>query len=310
MENTIVILGNGFDFDLGMHLSFEDYCHCPLCPAYVDKDKDKDKTKNIDKAVDKNIAKKKEQLWSNFENDIREKILAWSENQNDEIAKDINQEWLTFQKFFSFFFTWTISKENLTLKNSSYAYQMLENFSDKCNVYTFNYTYPYEYAQIDNKKKFTHVHGRYYRDTFDKELMVMSQSSNMIVGIDYKRIPKSVYENKCLSPIIKQLHPAFHKTDIEEKLLYAKTVIFFGVAMGITDSDYFDEFFTAITNKTSICEVIYYITLNKDGFDKFRENIEGMGYRYALIEKHVKIIPIYTEQKIESEDFKNVLSLI
>ena len=35
-----------------------------------------------------------------------------------------------------------------------------------------------------------------------------------------------------------------------------------------------------------------------------------MGYDYSVIERHVKIIPIYTKQEFDNENFKRVLSLI
>lgn len=291
MKNTVVILGNGFDRDLGLNLSFGAYCRCPKCIAYVERDED-------------------DKPWGDFENDIREKILAWNDNKDDEVAKNINKEWQAFKMNFSNFFTETVSKEKLSINTLSYAYQMLMNFSKKSEVYTFNYTNPYEYVQIKNSKKFNHVHGRYYRDEFNDSMMTISQSHNMIVGIDYKRIPQSVHNNYWLSPIIKQCNPSFHKTDIEEKLLNAKTVIFFGFSMGITDSDYFDDFFTAITTETSICKTIYYIIDCEKEFNKFKENLNQMGYDYSAIERHIKIIPIYTKQEFDNENFKRVLALI
>lgn len=33
MDETIVILGNGFDRNLGIDLSFNSYCNYHLCPA-------------------------------------------------------------------------------------------------------------------------------------------------------------------------------------------------------------------------------------------------------------------------------------
>lgn len=287
MKNTIVILGNGFDRDLGINLSFGAYCRCPKCIAYVEHDED-------------------DKPWGDFENDIRQKILEWNDYKDDKVAETINGEWLAFKANLSHFFTWATSEEKLNIDASSCAYQMLKNFSEKSEVYTFNYTNPYEYVQLNFTKEFTHIHGRYYRDTFRKNTMTMSQSSNMIVGIDYKRIPQSVHENYWLSPIIKQRNPSFHKTDIKEKLLNAKTVIFFGLSMGITDSDYFDEFFMTITNGISVCKDIFYITKNQGAFETIKENIRKMGYDYSAIEQHVKIIPIYTEH----ESFKQVLYLI
>lgn len=288
MGKVIVILGNGFDCDLGLDLSFNAYCRyhlCPFCCSDVE-------------------------FWGDFENRIRVDILGWDKNKNKELANDINLKWQAFKRNFSYFFTYTSDKKDLKIREDSFAYMMLRAFSEHSEVYTFNYTNPYEYVELKNSKQFNYVHGRYYRDTFNKELAVMSQSFNMIVGVDCKRIPKSVHENELLSPIIKQLNSSFSRTNIEENLLCAKTVIFFGLSLGITDSDYFDEFFKAIINGKSICETIYYITYKEEGFDAFKENISKMGYNYFSIESHVNIIPIYTGQKVKNEDFRDVLSLI
>lgn len=291
MGETLVILGNGFDLDLGINLSFGAYCRYPKCLAYVDRDED-------------------EKPWGNFEKDIRQKILAWNDNKDDEVAKSINEEWRAFKTNFSYFFTWATSKEKLRIDASSCAYQMLRNFSENSEIYTFNYTYPYEYVQLNSIQEFTYVHGRYYQDSFRSDMMTMSQSQSMIVGIDYKRIPQSIHDNYLFSPIIKQCNRSFHKTDIEEKLLDAKTVIFFGFSLGITDSDYFDDFFTAIINETSVCKNIFYITKDQKSFEEIKENIKQMGYDYSIIERHVNVVPIYTEQGAENESFKQVLSLI
>ena len=288
MGEVMIILGNGFDRDFGLDLSFKAYCSyhlCPFCCSDVE-------------------------YWGDFENKIREDILAWNKNQNIEEAREINLKWQAFMKNFSFFFTSVSDKEELKIREDSFAYSMLRSFSDNSEVYTFNYTNPYEYVEMGSGKRFHYVHGRYFRDTFNKELMTISQSHNMIVGIDYNRMPQSVCENKLLSPIIKQLNFSYHKTNIEEQLRKAKTVIFFGFSMGITDSDYFDEFFTSIANGTSICKTIYYITDKQSSFENFKTNIEKMGCVYSLIDTQVKIILICTMENIGHEDFNTVLSLI
>lgn len=288
---TLVILGNGFDRDLGIDLSFNAYCRNRHCIAYHPEKK----------------------LWSNFENDIRQKILSWDKERNEESAKEINSEWIAFKKNFSYFFTDVISMVKDTIDNSSYAYNMLKSFSKTSSVYTFNYTYPYEYVELDNAKEFTFVHGRYYCDSFRDDFLTMSQSPQMIVGIDCKRIPINVKENAYLSPIVKQLNSHFVISDIEESILTAKYVVFFGFSMSITDADYFDEYFSIITSGKSECKTIFYITFNEEGFENFQRNIEEMGYDYQTISNHIQIIPIFTDKKLRvqtAETFKQVLSLI
>ena len=309
MEDTIVILGNGFDCDwglkyinsidengkvcqknIGLDFSYDSYCKYHLCPACN--------------------PKREIQLWSGFENYIRQKVLTWyKEYRTESFAIEINEEWRAFKSVFSFFFQNQLDKQNVQINKDSCAYAFLNNFSDKSKVYTFNYTYPYEFdvVGIHPKKEFTFVHGRFSNKRPTGMTMYISYSKEMILGIDYKRIPNMVKTNKYFKPLIKHLYA---DTNIERDIINARNVIFFGLSMGITDSDYFDEFFAAITKGISICEVIYYITLNESGFDTFKENIRKMGYDYSSIESQVKITPIYTSQGVENEDFKSVLSFI
>lgn len=293
MDETIVILGNGFDRDLGIDLSFNAYCNYHLCPAY--------NPLNIDK-----------KRWSDFENEIREKILSWYNNKkNEEYAKHINDEWKAFERYFSPFFTYT-TNNNLKINISSCAYLFLKNFSNKSKVYTFNYTYPYEYVELNLQKEFTFVHGRYSFDPYDeyRKILIPSQSQNMIVGIDFKRMPETVKNNHYFIPIIKKLNDAYVETNIIKDLLKAKYVIIFGLSVGITDSDYFDEFFTSISNKTSNCQTIYYITKDEKGYEAFMKNIDILGYDKQIICSNVNIIPLYTEFGTDNDLFRKVLSLI
>ena len=94
---TLVILGNGFDRDLGIDLSFNAYCRNRHCIAYHPEKK----------------------LWSNFENDIRQKILSWDKERNEESAKEINSEWIAFKKNFSYFF-----RCNIFFKFNIYSFGM------------------------------------------------------------------------------------------------------------------------------------------------------------------------------------------
>ena len=287
MEKTLIILGNGFDLDLGLNLSFEAYCNNPLCFAYKGK------------------------RWSDFENYIRKKILDWSCNTPYDLnqAKEINNEWHAFKKRLSYFFTDETTKE-LHINASSCAYTFLKNISEKSKVYTFNYTYPYEFVDLAIRKELIFVHGRYVYDTFKDDFMTWSQSQNMIVGIDYKRIPNNVKDNENLKCIIKQLNSSYTKTNLENDILEPEYVVFFGFSMSIPDSDYFDNFFSAISIRHTKCKQIYCITKDKKAFNQFIRNIEELGFSTKKICSQVKITPIYTQDGIENEKFKHVLSLI
>ena len=79
---TIVILGSGFDIDLGLENSCSDYAKSHFCPIAGN------------------------EHWSAFENTLREEVIQWYNNGNSEqMAEELNQLWQVYVKNISFFFT-------------------------------------------------------------------------------------------------------------------------------------------------------------------------------------------------------------
>ena len=293
MGKTLIILGNGFDTDLGFNLSFKAYSNCYLNP-----------TCGLS-------------TWHDFENYLRDKILKWvASDQSEQTAKGINEEWQAFTSNFSYFFTKNTSDLSV-INSSSNAYTVLENLTDKSSIYTFNYTYPFDYVAMPFKgKDYQFVHGRYYRDTFDKPLMVMSQHHNMIVGIDNDSIPEIVKTNEHLRPLIKRLHSHYLPTDLSQDLLQSKTVVFFGFSLGVVDYEYFADFFDLIKKGNSICKQIFIITYNKDSLSDMEIELKKQNLSFSQINKFVSIYPIFNQDDSDkpltekSDNFKKLLSFI
>ena len=290
--DTIIILGNGFDRDLGFDLTFKSYRNNHLCGAH-----------ELDKLNPKG------DKWSDFETELRSCILDWKSDlpNAEDRANDINKYWQYFWKFFSVFITEQTQDYPLKKEvNKNCAYELLETLKSNNIVYTFNYTYPYEYTTLKPICEFKFVHGRYYKDGFT-DMAIMSQSPQMILGIDYELIPAELRENDYFKPIIKKNHPEFKGTDIKEKLSKASTVIFFGHSLGITDSDYFKKFFEDLQNNKNQCERVFIITLDKCSYEGIIERAKTWG---VDLKGNDKIIPIYTDKGPNSRDFKKVLSYL
>lgn len=291
--NTLIILGNGFDTDLGFNLSFKAYSNCHLNP-----------TCGLS-------------TWHDYENYLRDKILKWvASDQSEQTAKDINEEWQAFTSNFSYFFTKNTSDLSV-INSTSNAYTILENLTKKSSIYTFNYTYPFEYVAIPFKgTNYQFVHGRYYRDTFDKLLMVMSQHHNMIVGIDCDKIPDVVKVNEYLQPLIKQLHSSYQPTNLSKDLIQSETVVFFGFSLGIVDYDYFADFFNSIINGNSVCKQIFIITYNNGSLSDMEFELKKQNLSFSQLNKFVEILPIFNENDStktlteKSDNFKKLLSFI
>lgn len=213
MIKSLLIIGNGFDQDLGINLSFGKWRNSHHCLSY-------EFSRNQPKG----------DLWNDFEKMLRNLILEHGEKcDNTKLAKEINLYWQGFWKYFSLFF----SEETKDLPekksvNENCAFEVLKALNESSCVYTFNYTYPYEYTNLKPKCQFNFVHGRYYKDYFVGMQPMMLQSENMIMGIDYERIPQTIKENLYIKPIIKKLNPHFEDSFIEDTLKNAENVIFFG----------------------------------------------------------------------------------
>ena len=292
--SALVILGSGFDIDLGLKNSCADYARSHLCPVVGN------------------------EYWSAFENKLRDEVIQWyNQGKDEQRAEKLNRLWQVYVKNISWFFTDKsddfFEKENkkgrkIRKVQTSCAYWFLKQIKANCKskIYTFNYTNPFEYVDLPQLKDFIHLHGKHYKDTFEKELMVMSQGPNIIFGID-ECIPQDGINNPSIHPLVKKYHPQYKKTDIIDDLLNAENVIFYGFSMGTIDYGYFEEFFNAICNGTASCKKIYYVTYNKKGLKDFIENLKANNQNIDDILHQVSIIPIYTRKGFKNRDFRMML---
>ena len=292
--SALVILGSGFDIDLGLKNSCADYAKSHLCPVVGNKQ------------------------WSTFENTLRDDVIQWYNNgKHEQKAEELNLLWQVYVKNVSWFFT--EKSDNFLVRKfpkgrkakkvqRSCAYRFLKRIKVNCKskVYTFNYTNPYEYVDIPQMKEFIHLHGKHYRDTYDKPLMVMSQGHSIVFGID-ECIPEDGINNPYIHPLVKKYHPKYTKTDVITELLNAENVIFYGFSMGMIDYGYFSEFFNAICNGTTSCKKIYFVTYDKKGLKDFYGNLNASNLNVVDILQQVSIIPIYTRNGFKNRDFRMML---
>lgn len=292
--SALVILGSGFDIDLGLKNSCADYARSHLCPVVGN------------------------EYWSAFENKLRDEVIQWyNQGKDEQRAEKLNRLWQVYVKNISSFFTEKSDEFIVTtqircrrtkkVKNTC-AYRFLKEIKakSKSKIYTFNYTNPYEYVNIPHVKEFIHLHGTYYKDTFDQPLLVMSQWHNIIFGID-ECIPEDGINDSYIHPLVKKFHPQYKKTEIIADLLNAENVIFYGFSMGMIDYDYFSEFFNAICNSTASCKKIYYVTYNKEGLKDFIENLKANNLNIDEVLQQVSITPIYTRKGFKNRDFRMML---
>lgn len=281
--SALVILGSGFDIDLGLENSCEDFSKSRLCPVAGN------------------------ELWSSFENTLRSEIISWYKNGMDrQKAEDLNRLWQLYVRNISFFFTEQSDKYKIDKNTCAYRFLKSIKRHSKSKIYSFNYTNPYEYVDIPQVMEITHLHGRHYRDTFNKDLMVMSQKLNIILGVD-ACIPEDGLNNPLIHPLVKKRHPKYKETDIVVELAKAENVIFYGFSMGRIDYSYFRDFFNTISNGSSRCRKLYYVTDNAEGFKYFLNTLKENNLNIDNIIKQIEVISIYTQKGFKNRDFRMML---
>lgn len=284
MNKTLIILGSGFDRDLGLRNSCLDFSNSHYCPILGNT------------------------LWSTFEETLRNEVIDWyNKGMVEQRAKSLNMLWSVYTKNISWFFT--EKSDEFKLDKDVCAYKFLKHITRNSRIYTFNYTDPNDYIDFTLTNDIIFLHGRHYRDTFKKKLAVMSQKNNIILGID-SCIPKDGIDNPHIYPLVKRNHPKYKETNIVSDLLNAENVIFYGFSMGIVDYGYFEIFFQSICNNKSNVKNIFYVTLNEEGLNNFYDNLKVAGIDHNILREKVSLTPIYTVNGANDKQFCNMLNIL
>ncbi len=248
MKTTLVILGNGFDLDLGLKTSYIDFWNSR---KDIIKNTYWKKFGNYDNYLPP-LATSIDQViytWGDLEEILREYASPETklENQaldifrhidvlnkvniNEEYFRIIKQEIINYLK----------EQQCQNINEHSLAAQCLQQWGsskDELNIFNFNYTDINEYAKkfnINRNFEVNYIHGNL-------------KNKNIILGVGDAQL----YEGYGF--VLKKVQGA-KISPIEEAILKAKKVIFFGVSFGFNDFQYFKEFFLAIKEgklKTSI----------------------------------------------------------
>ena len=249
MQNTLVILGNGFDLDLGLKTSYIDFWMAKketIGKIYVDYfDHPNVTMPTFSEEIDKNI-----DTWGDLEEILRVGSSPEAiRNMDHALAifrlSDIKGSTNANQLYFNYLklelINYLNEQHNQTINEHSIAAQCLKQWSnteDNLSIFNFNYTDINEYARklnINRTFEVNYIHG----SLKDKNIILGVGEAQLYEGYGF------VFKKEQGAKI----------SPIEEALFKADKVIFFGVSFGNNDFQYFKEFFLAIKEgklKTSI----------------------------------------------------------
>lgn len=280
MSKTLIVLGNGFDLDLGWKTSYSDFYNA--------------KRKNFDLINRLPYIEEmmKGEYWYNLEGYIRRSILSLSEDK----IKMLNDFWVACRNYLYEYFMLRPNLPNIyTTNKRGCAYALLTAICNS-SIASFNYTNPFYLNELD-EHEILHVHGKLEDGVYKIKLGVDSHVKCKCEFSNEDRIKCMIKSNK--NDNIYKFHSMLKK---------ANNVIIYGHSLGITDSDYFKSYFEDIITGKIYDKNIYIVTYNEASLQDIVDNMEAYGIDYTkLISANVNLIPIFTSNGKEDINFCHMM---
>lgn len=298
--NIVIVLGNGFDLDLGWNTSYK---------SFYDKHKGWGIHKTDEDDLFQYVIKKVPGNWFDFERTLHEYALyraekPYPEKEAYKIDRDI-QDYNTFKDQLARFIT---EGSKLPVKENSHAYRLLEAYvgAKKRNtaipntlfsikLFSYNYTPLLSVIRrIEPSMKIGYipVHGMVERNN-----IIFGFHDDQNIPKEYRSIQKSMDEN-------------YKSSNIVTESLKADYLIFFGLSLGYIDGVYFKNLFEQISNLTNpqmINKHLFFITKNAQTMEDCKNNLLDMGINLQLLYNSNEVQFIYTDEK-EGQKTEGVFS--
>lgn len=306
MAEVAIILGNGFDIDLGLPSRYSDFIKSNEWKAVVEGFQPYLLQK--DYQSHSLIAQLKlasyESQWFDIEEEIH-KFVVEHNNCSETEVRDIRSEFVLLKKGLIEYLNRVSKQLEHKASDSRLAYKLLLSMQEcplsKIEI-IFNYTAPDVFLKMPTyheigKAFFTYVHGSL-------------RNNDIVLGCDLQKGEKV---NRQLSFMYKynMLNRANH---VARNLLDAKEIIFFGHSVNEMDFGYFREFFKAASAAPNPIRHLTMITFDEESERTIKDNIRNQGisvtdlYNNLWTFEFIHTKNVYAEEKEEIEKWNSMMS--
>ena len=251
----IMIIGNGFDLNLGFKTSYQDFLESQYFKSLV----------NDNNSLALYLDKKNNLLnWVDIENEITNYSIKIIKLQHEEkinlTTADIKNH---FKSLKVALIQYLKEVQEQKLNEKSKAFEMIKHEIESTHrIYNFNYTNSIfqvtDLLGIDRyeiEDKHTYVHGSI-------------ENTDIIFGVeDYAEISTEHIFFK------KSYNINFGKSDIISNLNYENDLILFGHSLGITDSTYFENYINSLSLHSGHKTLKFYY-YGEDGYDELMQVLD------------------------------------
>ena len=251
-KNILLIIGNGFDLELGLKSSYKDFIDSDIYKGMAQRlSENPAYKKNWNLNIDEDIPLFQYfQIISNIQNwiDLEMELGKLASRKvriiNNGIIEETPAKSTPFMKSSFYLLCDCLDTYLSTLRHrpkpNNYASDLITilatNSYNNVQIVTFNYTDIEKVTGYGIKVPIHHIHGKIADGT----------DSNLILGVQ-----DNIEVDKSFSYIIKSHNPSYQSIHIIDLLNIADEIIFFGLSFGETDYQYFSEFFKSQCERIS-----------------------------------------------------------
>lgn len=275
-EETLLIVGNGFDLSMGFKTSYGDFMRSSVFPKF-----DSTLCSYLRKQFQENME------WIDIENELSEFSNVISSMKQDAKKKHTKWEYDNFRKEYDDLksslkkYLQEVTKGQFILKKDNPAVSVIDNLPVGSKIISFNYTSIIERMTRDrfcvSKGNLLHIHGS------------LAPYDDIVFGVE-----DSAKLSKEHVFLYKAYNQSLKAREFSLWLNSAGRIIFYGYSLGDTDRQYFENFFQKLCSENSrnVNLVFYYYG---------QSSYDNLIWQLQMLTKH-KLTQLLTYNQIEFID--------
>lgn len=272
-EETLLIVGNGFDLSMGFKTSYGDFLRSSVFPKY-----DSTLCSYLRKQFQENMG------WIDIENELSEFSNVISSMKQDAKKKHTKWEYDNFREEYDElksslkFYLKEETKRAFGPSPDNPAKRVIDQLPAGSKIISFNYTSIIERLTWDkfkdSKGNLLHIHGS------------LAPSDDIVFGVeDSAKLSKEhVFLYKAHSRHLKV-------QEFSDWLNSAERIIFYGYSLGDTDRQYFEKFFRKLCSSDSIYTELKFYYYGQASYD-------NLIWQLQVLTNH-KLTQLQIQNKIE-----------
>jgi hypothetical protein len=296
MVELAIIIGNGFDLDLGLPSKYTDFIKGKEWKELEESLRGfPNDYRNHSLIAHLHCVANSKEHWFDIEMEILNFIQNHPECSEKE-EREINTEFDRLKKALKEYLLRISNGYKMDLEKYPYIFvNKLVNCNKKIVVYNYNYTNPVDFLPTQDfcpscLRNQISVHGSLYED------------DGIVLGCD---IQSHQQVNRSLSFMYKynMLDKANH---VARNLLEAKEIIFYGHSVNEMDFGYFRELFKAASTAPKPTRHLTFITLNEKSERSIKDNIRNQGISVTDLYNNLESFVFIHTEKLYFKDFKEL----